>query len=266
MHAWSGNLGASVEAGAGVSLYGLLSTAFETPTSTELVNQADATVGFNRELDPQRAFSIEAGARVAAGPAALTLSGFTIGVRDAIVQVRELSGRAFFANAGRTRNRGLEAGLSLAPRSWVTLRTAYTYADYRFTDYKVRAGARVDTLDGKRLAGVPRHFARVTLTVQPAGGVTTAVDQFLAGSLFADDRNTIAVAGWGAGVTNLRLSWSARLGGAAIGPFLTVQNLFDRRYVGSVTINGAGGRVFEPAPRRNVWLGAELGWTAGRSR
>ena len=46
----------------------------------------------------------------------------------------------------------------------------------------------------------------------------------------------------------------------ALSPFLGVNNLWDRRYVGSVTLNGLGGRVFEPAPRRVVYLGAEIGY------
>jgi iron complex outermembrane receptor protein len=43
-------------------------------------------------------------------------------------------------------------------------------------------------------------------------------------------------------------------------PFVAVNNLFDRRYVGSVNINGAFGRVLEPAPGRNAYLGIEIGW------
>jgi iron complex outermembrane receptor protein len=258
MSAWSGNFGVSLELAPAVTAYGLVSTAFETPTSTELVNQADATVGFNEALDPQRARSLEAGVRAHGAGVVVTLSAFTIRVRDAIIQVREQSGRAFFANAGRTRNRGLEAGLSVAPAPWLDVRAAYTLADYRFTDYRVPAGQTVDTLDGNRLAGVPKHFLRAGLTARPARGAVVTLDQVLASSLFADDRNRIEVDGWGAGVTNLRASWTARPGGTRVTPFLALQNLFDRRYVGSVTINGAAGRVFEPAPRRNVWVGLEI--------
>ena len=60
---------------------------------------------------------------------------------------------------------------------------------------------------------------------------------------------------------------AARLGAARSGacisaPFLGVNNLWDRRYVGSVTLNGLGGRVFEPAPRRIIYFGAEIGYRA----
>lgn len=266
MEALSGNVGASVEAGRRITLYGLVSTAFETPTSTELVNLADATVGFNPDLGPQRAVSVEAGIRGGSERLAFTLSGFTIGIRDAIIPVREQSGRAFFANAGRTRNRGLEAGLTATPGGPVTVRAAYTLADYTFTDYRIPMGQAVDTLDGNRLAGVPQHFARLGVDLGPVAGLRVSWDQLLSSSLYADDRNTIEVDHWGAGVSSLRASWAGRLRGLSLGPFVAVQNAFGRRYVGSVTINGFGGRVFEPAPGRNVWVGVELGVGTGEGQ
>lgn len=258
MDALSGNLGASWEAARGLTFYGLVSTAFETPTSTELVNLADATVGFNQDLGPQRAVSAEAGVRGGNDRVAATLSAFHVRVTDAIIQVREESGRAFFANAGRTRNRGVEAGITAMPVAAITLRAAYTLADYTFADYRIPIGETVDTLDGNRLAGVPRHFARLGVDLTPGSGLRLSAEQLLSSSLPADDRNAITVRSWRAGVTNLRGSWTGRRGGYSVAPFLAVQNVFARRYVGSVTINGAGGRVFEPAPGRNVWVGLEV--------
>jgi outer membrane receptor protein involved in Fe transport len=39
-----------------------------------------------------------------------------------------------------------------------------------------------------------------------------------------------------------------------------MRNALDTRYVGAVTVNGAFGRVLEPAPGRTVYVGAEVGW------
>jgi iron complex outermembrane receptor protein len=47
-----------------------------------------------------------------------------------------------------------------------------------------------------------------------------------------------------------------------VAPFVGINNLWDRRYVGGVTLNGVGGRVYEPAPLRVVYVGAELGYAA----
>jgi iron complex outermembrane receptor protein len=41
-----------------------------------------------------------------------------------------------------------------------------------------------------------------------------------------------------------------------------VQNVFNRKYVGSVVVNAAAGRYYEPAPGRNLLVGLTVG--AGR--
>jgi iron complex outermembrane recepter protein len=78
--------------------------------------------------------------------------------------------------------------------------------------------------------------------------------------VFGDDRNSIRVDGWGLGVTSLRLSAPVKTAALRLQPFVALNNAFDRRYVGSVNINGAGGRVLEPAPGRNALVGLEVGW------
>ena len=62
-------------------------------------------------------------------------------------------------------------------------------------------------------------------------------------------------------MTNLRVSWSkqwARLLRSC--PILGLANMFDRQYIGAVTVNGFGGRVLEPSARRNFYVGAEIGF------
>jgi len=45
-------------------------------------------------------------------------------------------------------------------------------------------------------------------------------------------------------------------------PFIGVNNAFNHLYVSSVVINAARDRYYEPAPRRNFYLGLSAG--AGR--
>ncbi|HXG44607.1 MAG TPA: TonB-dependent receptor [Gemmatimonadales bacterium] len=273
MKAASGNLGLSWTGDQRFIPYVNISTAFETPTTTELANQPNSTGGFNTSLDPQRAVNYEAGLRGRVGRLDYSISGFLGRVRDAIVQYREVSGRAYFTNAGKLHNDGLEIGLSGSPVAGLRLFGSYTYADYTFETYRIRNGAAVDTLDGNRVPGVPRFFLRLGLRAGPVRGVVLDVDHTMAGSMYADDQNTQEVAGWGSapagtikglgsGVTNLRLSWEGRAGGAWVQPFLGVNNLWDREYVSAVTVNGTFGRVYEPAPGRNYYVGAEIGWAA----
>lgn len=254
----SGSLGASFELAPAATLYANTATGFESPTTTELVNTT-ANLGFNTSLGPQRTLAFELGIRGRAGFFDYQVAGFANRVRDAIIQAREVDGRAFFENAGRVRIRGVESGLGIQPRPWLAFRAAYTFASYRFAEYRVRNGAVTDTLDGNRLAGVPRHFFRGSLVVRP-GPATVEIEQLTAGSVFGDDRNTLAVDGWGLGVTLVRVSGEWISGSTVIRPFAAVLNLFDRKYVGSVNLNGAGGRILEPAPGRNGFAGIEIGW------
>ncbi len=273
MSAMSGNIGASLVRDLRFRPYVTVSTSFETPTTTELVNQPNSTSGFNTTIDPQRAVNYEVGARGTVGPISYSVAGFLGRVRDAIVQFSEVSGRGYFTNAGRVKNDGLELGVSGRVGDRLRLFGNYTYANYRYARYRIVDGTSVEVLDGKRVPGVPKAFIRLGLRAGPVAGLALDVDHTMASSIFADDPNTIYVNGWGKGgptvingvglgVTNLRLSWGGRSGGAWLQPFLGINNLWNRTYVSALTVNGVGGRVFETAPGRNWYLGGEIGWAA----
>jgi iron complex outermembrane receptor protein len=260
MAAASGNVGMSWSVSDKFVPYLNVSTSFETPTTTELVNKPDGSGGLNPDLGPQRAVNYEIGAR-GQPTARITYSValFLGRITDALVQQSEIGGRAFFRNAGKTHNDGAEVGLSLTPFDGLTLNGAYTYAHYRFADYQLADGT---VLNGNRLPGVPEDFWRLGLRAALPYDFYVDADHTISSSIVADDANTIWVNAWGAGVTNLRVGWNGRSGQMEIGPFLGINNLWDRRYVGSVTLNGAFGRVLEPAPRRVIYLGTEIGYAA----
>jgi iron complex outermembrane receptor protein len=257
----SGNVGLSYGFNGLFTPYTNVSTAFDTPTTTELANQPNSTGGFNTLLNPQKTLSVEVGARGhVARTLEYTVAVFRSSVRDAIIQYQEVGGRAYYTNAGRTRNDGVELGLSVAPTRGLRLFGSYTYGNYVFRDYTVVTGATSVSYAGKRLAGTPHSFARFGLRSQPVQGLTVDIDHTLSSSLFADDANTQVVNGWGNGVTNARASWTGRYQALSFAPFIGVNNLWNRAYVGSVTVNGTFGRVLEPAPLRNIYIGAEIGY------
>jgi iron complex outermembrane receptor protein len=258
--AWSGHLGASYQLHAAFAPYATLATAFETPTTVELQEGAEGG-GFAPGLGPQRAVSAELGARgqAADGRLSYSVALFQARITDAIVQYQETGGRAFFRNAGAARHEGLELGVGARASERLGLDVAYTFARYRFTDYRVQRGDDVASFDGNRVPGVPEHFLRVGLRTRPLTGTTLDVDHVVSSAVWADDANTTRVEGWGPGITAARATWQVRLGGTALEPFAGVQNLFDRRYVSSVVVNGFGGRVREPAPGRSWYAGVEVG-------
>jgi len=260
MSAWSGSAGISWVVGDLLIPYLHLSTSFETPTTTELAIRPGDEGGFSTDLAPQRAVNLEAGARGESGRFDWSLAVFRVGIRNAIVQWREIGGRSYFQNAGGITNWGAELGAAWSPSTQVELRGAWTWSRYRFDDYRVEQGADVTVFDGKVLPGLPAHWARVTLSLRPAASLDLDLEQSLSGSVWTDDQNTATsrVPSWGAGVTNLRAAWRAPLTAWGLTPFGGISNLFDRRYVSSVVINGAFGRVLEPAPGRNFHVGVEV--------
>ncbi|HXW97708.1 MAG TPA: TonB-dependent receptor [Gemmatimonadales bacterium] len=273
MSAFSGNAGVSWIPDLAFSPYVNVSTSFQTPTTTELVNQPNSTGGFNFSLSPQRTANYELGVRGTFGTTTYTVTGFIDRITDAIVPYQEVSGRAYYTNAGQVKNDGLELGLSGRPLDRLRLFGNYTYSNFRFGAYRLVNGATTTVLDGKRVPGVPKGFIRLGLRAGPVDGFSVDIDHTMATSVYADDQNTLYVDGLGStpkgqvpglgnGVTNARLSWEGRAGGAWVRPFLAVNNIWDRRYVGSLTINGSGGRVFEPSPGRNFYIGGEIGWAA----
>ncbi len=257
MNAASGSLAASLTLGREAAWFASLASAFETPTTTELVNQANGTIGFNTGLGPQRSVTVETGLRTT-GPVAATVTVFRTGVRDALVQAREQDGRAYFENAARLTVRGAEAGVEWRASGWASLQASYTHSDARFTTYRSKNGAVTDTLDGNQVPGVPRHTFRGVAEFL-IGPVTLEWDQQIVSRFVTDDRNTLAVPGWEAGVTAVRAQLQVSSGRTAIRPFVAVNNLWDRRYVAAANVNGFGGRVFEPAPGRWAFAGVEVG-------
>lgn len=263
MTAGSGHAGLVWRATEAFAPYANIGTAFETPTTTELNAREDGAGGFNGTLGPQRIRSMEVGARGRLGTrVGYEVALFELSASDAIVQFLESGGRAFFRNAGRTRNRGLELGATAVVNRWLSARGAYTRADYRFTAYAVPSATlpapALDTLDGNRLAGVPDRTWRVALQAT-VRGFGFDVEESWQGRAWGNDANTVRVADWGQGQLNLRASWSGQWRGRRFEPFVSLQNALDERYVGAITLNGFGGRVLEPAPGRDWYAGIEIG-------
>ncbi len=256
MAATSYNAGLSYLPAAQVTIWTSIANAFETPTTTELANRPSGDGGFNTGLDPQRTTMVEVGARGTLHGAQLEVAGFHSRTRDAIVPYREVAGRTYFRNAGRTTTRGIEGGVTVPVTGHLDLRASATVLDARFDTYRVTDGTVTDTLDGNRLAGLPRFALHLGLRGDLGRHWLLDLDHATASSVLADDDNEQRIDGWG--VTGVRIAWRGAIGGVSVAPFGAVLNLFDRAYVGSVTLNGASGRVLEPSAGRTFLIGGEI--------
>ncbi|HMC56361.1 MAG TPA: TonB-dependent receptor [Gemmatimonadaceae bacterium] len=252
MRAISPMTGVSFRLGQSHSAYASVSTAFETPTTTELGNQADGSAGLNTDLRPQHSTTLELGEKGSlVGTVQYDLALFDTRVRDELIPFDIGNGRTAFRNAGRTSRRGAEAGLTTTTGP-LSLAAAYTYSHFRFRDFV----SGTTQLAGRVIPGVPEQQLQTTATLRATRGFVVA--EWLAKSrVQVNDANAAAAPGYA--IVNARVgAWVTRARPSVV-PVFGVQNLFDRKYVGSVAVNAAGtvvtGKFYEPGPRQTWFVG-----------
>ncbi|KAF1020440.1 MAG: Ferrichrome outer membrane transporter/phage receptor [Paracidovorax wautersii] len=226
-------------------LYASAGRGFETPTFNEISYRPDGTAGLNFALRPSTSTQYEIGAKTQLTGGLLAAALFQANTADEIVSAASIDGRSTFQNLGKTRRQGLEVGWSAELGHDLKVQTAYTWVDA-----VVRPAYRSGTT-GKYIPGVARQALYASLDWAPAQGWRAGVDWRYLDKLYANSANTVSAPGYA--VTGLyggyKLAWR-QWDWTAIA---RVDNLFDRRYVGSVIVNDTSNRYYEPAAGRS-WL------------
>ena len=234
-------------------LYGTISTGFETPTSTELANPVGG--GFNESIEPQESINYEIGIKTENPNFSFEVALFHIDVENELIpfELADQPGRPFFENAGSSSRNGLELSYSRQLAEQVGLVMSYTYSDFTFDDYSTGDG---DTFDGNQTPGIPQDVFFVDLSWFGDSGFYAKWDTTYTSELFADNANQVNVSS--STVSNLRFGHNAFYDDWTLAFFAGVNNLFNENYNNNVRINAFGGRYFEPAPERNIYLGLTL--------
>jgi iron complex outermembrane receptor protein len=247
------------------SLYANAGRGFETPTFAELSYRTTGA-GLNFGLNASRSRHLEAGVKALVGSRLrVNAAVFDIATRDEIAIESNAGGRSTFKNAGRTRRSGFELGAFANLPHGFEAALAWTRLEAKFLDsFTSVAGTpavAVTVPAGSYLPGVPRSSLYAELRWRHApSGFTAALEFQHKARVWVDDRNSEAadasnVANFAAGFTQLSGNWK-------FSEYLRVDNLTDRRYAGSVVVNDANLRFYEPAPGRNYTIGvqAKLGF------
>jgi iron complex outermembrane receptor protein len=250
-------LGATFQVRPAMAWYASWGRGFETPTFDELAYRADGSAGLNAGLRPSRTRSAEMGARGRAGVARWQAALFRADTRDELVVATNAGGRSSFQNAGEARRQGAELALDAPIAGRWHARIAATLLDARYRDAFLTCAASpcpVPTQPvaaGTPLPGLPRrqlhaalHWEGDAWRLSFAGDAADGVRAANAGSARAPGFAVLAV--------ELGRAFTTPRGG--LEATLRVGNAFDRAHVGSVIVNEANGRHFEPAPGRNLLL------------
>jgi iron complex outermembrane recepter protein len=234
--------------------YVSVSSAFETPTATELVNQPDGSAGLNRDLEPQTAVTYEGGLKgVLAGRVQYDVALYVTRVRDELIpfEVAGGSGRRYFRNAGRTDRRGGEVALAGAAGP-IEVGIAYTLTRLRFDEYQVGTA----DFSGNRIPGVPPHQAQASLTWRRRTLFATA-EGLAASRAYVDDANATRAPAYQ--VLHLRAGTLSLFGGPSLSAVVGVNNVFDARYAPSIVVNATRAKYYEPAPGRMAYVSIGVG-------
>ena len=220
------------------NLYVNAGRGFETPTFTELAYRNEGS-GLNTDLKASRSDHFEAGTKWRpAREHAFEAAVFDIRTKDEIVVDTNVGGRSTFRNAGGTTRRGVEAMYQAAWSPRLQTYVSFTALDARFDN-------------GNRLPGTPERNAFAEATWLPADGWHMAAEVQHLGRIYVNDANDDHAPAWT--VLNLRAGARLRMGSLEVEPLLRLENATGRKYAGSVIVNEANRRFFEPAPPRS-WM------------
>jgi outer membrane receptor protein involved in Fe transport len=239
------------------SAYLAWSASFKAPTLDQKYDRRRILLPFppfelstsNPGLAPQHGQTLEAGMTqwlaVGSGSAQVTASVYHTAMRDEIdFDVEELG----YRNIGRSRHRGLEAGLLLEGGA------ASVQASYTLQDAIARAGDH----RGKRLKAIPRHTAQAGLSVRPfrARAVEGSASVTHLAGMFFDDGNTRPIPDY------TRVDARLAIGIARYTLLLDARNLLGARYssTGFLDPAGSGEAYLYPAAERVIEIGLRSRW------
>ncbi len=258
------------------SLYTSVGRGVEVPAIGELSAGPGAPL---LSVRPKSLWNYEVGARhIVGGRVLLDGSVFYADVRGEFVN-RTLNDQSRPENASRSRNIGVELGVTARASRHVELGAGYTFLDLRLQDYTslvLDATGTLDTVDfaGKLLPGVPRHRLTAEARLSPLPALDLGVQLELQSVVYVESGNADAGTWYFPSPTGapvqvafravparalVHLNAACRLGPATL--FGSVENLFGLRYAGSLLANEAQGRFYEAGSPASVSVGLKLtGW------
>ncbi|WP_332826402.1 TonB-dependent receptor family protein [Ramlibacter sp.] len=243
-----------------LNLYAAAGRGFETPTFNEVAYRSSGATGLNFDLMPARSRQFEIGVKAEPLPDwRVNAALFQARTSDEIAVQSNSGGRSTFQNVGETKRRGFELALSgRLGGAWSTY-AALTYLDATYgSSFQTCTGpppclAPNTTIPaGNRIPGIPRTAAYAELAWKHRPwGLETALEIRHMGKIAVDDANSDFAPA--ATLFAFRLGLQQKVDRWTVREFVRVDNLADRKAVGSVIVNEGLKRYFEPAPGR-TWL------------
>lgn len=235
-----------------VLAYASYAKGFETPTFTEMAYPAQGGAS-TLDLKPSTSDTYETGLKSQNQLGDFTLAVFQTKTKNDIVSAESFGGRSTFRNADKTLREGVEFAWNKKLWRDLTAIASYTYLDATFDSTVPAAGKISEIPEGNAIPGIAKNQAYVSLAWQPSHGLYGGVDVQYMDKVYVNDTNSDAAPSYSVTSANIGYAWV--MGDWKVNSFACVDNLFDKKYAGSVIVNDGNSRYFEPADGRN--------WSAG---
>lgn len=250
--------------GDNLRLYVSYGEGFETPSYNELGYRSDGQAGLAFNLLPARSKNLEAGLKWRLSPALeFDAAAFRADTRNELAVATNQNGRSTYRNVGATRRQGMESSLAGEVGHGWRLSAAFTHLQAQFRDGFLACASTpcsaptTPVTASSRMPGVPDNYGSLRLERGHSLGWRGGITLTGVGSVTVNDIGSQRAAGYG--LVGLDLSRGFALGGhAQLQLSARVDNLANRRYIGSIIVNDGNGRYFEPGPDRSFMLGARL--------
>ncbi len=264
-------LGLTWHANDALNLYAQQGKGFETPALSELaysVNNGIVKGSFNPNLLASHSKHFEVGSKWKMGKRqALNVSVFQIKSDDEIIAQLTKAGQTVYGNAGKTLREGIEithkADLSTQLSS--TLALSAMHANYVNAFNSINsAGQNLLIQSGNQLPGIAQRQMFASLlwkedriaSQQMNVGTQVQLDVLARSGIWANDTNVDYASGYA--IFNLKLRHAFKVNAFENMLYLGVDNLANRKTIGSVIVNQASNQFFEPGMNRNYSLGLQV--------
>lgn len=255
-------IGATWRATPRVAVHAALGAGFETPTFIELAYRDDGGSGPNFRLQAMRTRSAELGLRFDAGRVQGEATVFRADTRDELAVSASSGGRTAYRNVGRARRAGAEAALRIDLAEHWQARLGATWLDATYRDGFACSGpdcaATPAVPAGTRIPGVPRTQAALSVRWGGALGWYAQGEALHVGGVTANLAGTDLSAGYT--LLGASTGYAFRTARSEGRIYLGASNLADEAHVGSVIVNEANRRYFEPGAGRAFTAGIDLRW------
>ncbi|KQT44050.1 MULTISPECIES: TonB-dependent receptor [unclassified Methylophilus] len=229
---------------------------FETPSFIEAAyNSTTNGATPNLSLKPSTSENFEIGTKAyLTDNTKANLTLYYIKTDDEIVVSQiDFANRSVFTNANKSIRKGAEFSIESNFENNISTYFSYTLLSAKFdSDFTSPANGLIAS--GNRIPGTYSNqaYGEIRWRYEPLG-FYTALEGRYNSKVYVNDRNTDAASSYA--IFNIRAGFEQLVSNWMFKEFIRIENLADKEFIGSVRINDANSRFFEPAAERNYLLG-----------